>query len=412
MLDKPDVSRVLAGEARTGRTRRRVIIGAVIVGVALLAGGWFWWSAAGRTSATQYLSDLVKRGDIVVTLVATGTLQPTRQIDVSSTTAGTVASVDVDYNQSVVRGQALAHLDMRDLETQLARSQAMVEVQKASSLSAEASLADANAALKRASALAESNGVSQRDLDLAGTAVRRAEASAAAAHAQVLAAEADLRAARNDYDRGVIAAPIDGVVLSHQSSIRGRASARRRSAQPLFTVASDLRQLDLEVDIDEADVAQVAQGEHGEIYGRVVAGPTLHRHDPADPLGADGRRRGGELQGAGRGRQCVDLVLKPGMTATADIEIDRAVGVLTIPNAALRFSPSGDAKGPFAAVTPKSTITTVKAGDEQTVWVLDGGKAKPVPVVTGLTDGQRTQIVSGALKDGDVVITGNKAPLR
>jgi HlyD family secretion protein len=104
-----------------------------------------------------------------------------------------------------------------------------------------------------------------------------------------------------------------------------------------------------------------------------------------------------------------DLSLRPGMTATAEVEVDEALGVLTVPNAALRFSPNATApSGVFGGVVPRSTVQTAATG-EQTVWVLADGAPKAVQVTVGLSDGQRTQITGGTLKPGDLVISGTKA---
>ena len=408
MLDKAEVADVMKGEVRRGKTRRTTLIVGTIVAVAVLGiGGWMWWAASQRSPAESYTTEAAALGDIHVTLVATGTLQPRQQVDVSSTVSGTVASVDVDYNQKVSKGQALAHLDMRDLEVALSRARAMVDVQKAASLSAEANLADAKAALTRAEALAESNAISQRDVDLARTTVRRAAANAAAAAAQILAAEADLQSALNDYDRGEIVSPIDGVVLDINVE-PGQSYGATSLGQALFVVGSDLGQLDLEVDIDEADVAQVTQGDKASFT--VESSPNkpfdgVIRQIRSAPTVADGVVSYKALVAVDNPAG----LLKPGMTATADIAVDDAIGVLIVPNAALRFSPAATVSGPFASMLPKSTVE-VRPGDEQTVWVLADGKAKPVSVVAGMTDGQSTEISGGDLKPGDLVITGNKAP--
>ncbi|HWB43894.1 MAG TPA: efflux RND transporter periplasmic adaptor subunit [Hyphomicrobiaceae bacterium] len=408
MLQKLDIAGVLAQEERRGRTRRVLTIAGIVAGIAIvIAGGWLWWSASVRSSAESFATEAAIRGDIHVTLVTTGTLQPTQQVAVTSNVTGTVASVDVDYNQHVTRGQALAHLDMRDLEARQARAAAMVEVQKANGLVAAASLADARAALNRAETLGSGSGVSQRDIDMARTTVQRAEANVASAAAQLTAAQADLQTMRNDYARGTIAAPIDGVVLDINVD-PGQNIGTTALGQSLFTVAADLKQLNLEVEIDEADVARVAEGDEARFT--VEAAPDapfdgIIRQIRSAPTVADGVVNYKALI-------LVDnssMSLRPGMTATVEIAVDEALDVLTVPSAALRFSPNAGAPaGPFGGMIPRSTVETSMTG-EQTVWVLTDGKAAAVQVTAGLSDGQRTQILSGALKEGDLVISGTKA---
>lgn len=408
MLQKADVAEVLAAEAKRSRTSRTVLIAVAAAGLIVLAvGGWAWWSGTFRAPAAAFVTEPAAHGDIHVTLVATGTLQPTQQVGVVSTVSGTIASIDVDYNQSVVKGQALAHLDMSDLEARLARSLAMVDVQKANGLVAAASLADAEAALKRTEALASGSTVSQRDIDLARTAVQRAKANAASADAQLKGAQADLQTTRNDYAKGVITAPIDGIVLDINAD-PGEAIGTASLGTSLFSIVADLRRLDLEVDIDEADVARVSEADQASFT--VEASPDKPfegtiRQIRSAPTVSDGVVSYKALIAVDNAAR----LLRPGMTATADIAVDDAIGVLTVPNAALRFSPSATtASGVFASVVPKSTVETTASG-AQTVWVLAEGKATPVTVTAGLTDGQRTEITGGELKDGDLVITGNKA---
>src|SRR5690606_25598149 len=138
-----------------------------------------------------YLTDPVTRGDITVTLTASGTIEPTRSIPLSSLVSGTIVSVEVDYNDPVARNQVLARLDPADLEASRRRAVAAADVASANSDAARAGVDDARAALRRAEELDKNRNISSRDLELAGTALARAEAALAASQAQVRAAEAD-----------------------------------------------------------------------------------------------------------------------------------------------------------------------------------------------------------------------------
>ena len=309
----PDVAEVLAGESRRTRGRRFVvwgIVAALAVAAALL--GWWWFSGASQSTAKRYVTEAATRADIRETVVATGTLEPTGEAEVSSTISGTIASVDVDANDRVSKGQILARLEMGDLEAGLARAIAMVESQRANLLAAEANLADADAALKRTQALSAGQSVSVRELELAGTAAKRAQAQLAVAQAQLRGAEADLQGARNDYAKSCICSPIDGVVMEVNADV-GQSITTSSLGKSLFSIAEDLSRLDLLVDIDEADIGKVLAGRQRHLHGRGVAGPAVLRRDPADPLRAGGRRRGGELPRGAERRQC-----RPGASSGHD----------------------------------------------------------------------------------------------
>ena len=255
----PDVAEVLAGESRRARGRRVLtwIVVAALVAAAVLL-GWWWFSGASGNTARRYVTEPVTRADIRETVVATGTLEPTGVADVTSMISGTVASVNVDPNDRVSKGQILAQLGMGDFEAGLARAIAMAESQKASMLVAESNLEDAQAALLRTQALSLGQSVSVRELELAGTAAKRAQAQLAVAQAQLRGAEADLQSARNDYAKACICSPIDGVVLEADVNV-GQSITATSLGQPLFSIAEDLSKLELRVDIDEADIGRVQQ---------------------------------------------------------------------------------------------------------------------------------------------------------
>ena len=406
-LPKVDVAEVLATEVRHGRSRK-FVTGLIVVAavVAVLGAGLWAWSSLQAHSTNDFTTDQVTRGAVTATLVATGTLQATTQIAVSSLTTGTIASIDVDYNQTVIKGQALAHLKMDDLASRLRRAVAMVDLQSANRDVAAAALADANAALARAKGLTSGEIVSVRDIELAGTAAQRAEANLAAARAQLGAAEADLAGAQSDYAKGTIVSPIDGVVLdvnAHPGDTIGTAAV----LTSLFTIAADLRTLELDVDVDEADVAQVKVGD--KVVFTVEAAPDralsgIIRQVRSGPTVTDGVT-------SYKAAIAVDnrqLLLKPGMTATAEISTDEADNVLTVSNAALRFTPvATPSRGLFGSLAPQSTIEAPLGGQEH-VYVLHDGQLKVTNVTAGLSDGQRTAIVGGDLALGDFVVTGVK----
>ena len=392
MLQRADIASVLAAEGKRSRTSRFLFIGIGVVLAALAAAGiWFWLSASLRPTTADLQTEVVQRGDIHVTLTATGTLQPLHQAAVTSLTTGTIAAVVVDYNQPVTKGQLLATLDLRDIEAKLQRSLAMVDVQEANRAMANAAVVDAVAALARMQSLESGSVVSTKDVELAQSALRRAQATLEGADAQVKAAAADLLAIKTDYSKGTITSPIDGVVLDVNAEV-GSTIGAASLASPLFTIGSDLRLLDLEIDVDQADVTALAVGRKAQFT--VEAAPNHSftgtiRQVRLAPSITDGVVSYKAIVSV----ENPDLLLKPGMTATADVSLADATNVLSVPNAALRYRPEGVASSPVSG---------------QRVYVLENGALREVAIGTGLTDGQRTEVTSGDLKVGDTVVTGRK----
>ncbi|WP_193335072.1 efflux RND transporter periplasmic adaptor subunit [Devosia beringensis] len=404
----PDVAAVLAAENQRSAQRRRVTLIALVAVVLAAGGGWWWWTAGAATrSAQTYLTEAAAPADISVIVVATGTLEPTGEADVSSTLAGTIATVHVDANDKVSKGQVLARLAMGDLDARLAGAIAMVSSQEANLLVADTNRADAEAVLTRTQALSSGQSVSVRELELAASAAKRAQAQHAVAEAQLRAARADLQAVRNDYDKACICAPIDGVVLEANVNPGQAIITSAGLGQALFVLAEDLHRLSLEVDIDEADIGSVQQGDTASFAvetwpDRVFAG-TIRKilFAPNIVDGVVSYRAELDVDNA-------DMLLRPGMTATADIVVDNLDDVLSIPNAALRFSPEVAAGGSLmGGMMPTSSV--VSQSGERSVWLLRDGAPVEVKVTVGLTDGQRSAVSGDAIKAGDQVVVGTVA---
>lgn len=404
----PDVAQVLAEERqRIGRRRRVVWLALATIATAAALLGWWWFSGAPDRNAQSYVTEPATLADIRVVVVATGTLEPTGEADVSSTISGTIASVSAKPNDRVSKGQVLARLEMGDLDARLAGAIAVVSSQRANLLVADTNLADAEAALNRTKALSSGQSVSVRELELAASSVKRAQAQQALADAQLRAAQADLQAARNDYDKACICSPIDGVVL--ESDVNpGQTITSAGLGQPLFSLAEDLSQLDLQVDIDEADIGSVQENDTATFAVEAWPQRTFSgviREIRFAPLIVDGvvsYRAMLDVENS-------EMLLRPGMTATADIVVDEVQDVLSVPNAALRFSPTAsDGTNFLNGMMPTSSVVTPD-GSERTVWVLRDGELAEVAVTVGLTDGQRSEITGDTVKAGDLVVVGTAA---
>ncbi len=414
-----DVATLVESELheRSVSRRRRAIAGAV----ALLFVVAVWWLRSGDDDGSAaYRTRTVTSNRLVVTVNATGTLQPTNQVDVGSELSGIMESVAVDFNDRVTKGQVLARLDTVKLTAEVLQSKAELGAAEASLAERRASVVEAEAQMKRMSAVRETSGgrvPSQQDFDTAKATLSRAQAQVASAQAQI-----DLARAKLDFDstnlaKAEIRSPIDGVVLTRDVE-PGQTIAASLQAPKLFQLAEDLAQMDLEVDVDEADVGQVRQGQEAtfsvDAYPerRFPARITQLRFASETVNGVVTYKAVLQVANA-------DLALRPGMTATADIVVATVEKALLVPNEALRYEPpheERDGRGllqrllPFSRRFSSATPPVAPAGNKRTVYRLDDGRPVGTDILIGLTDGRSTEVVGGALEEGTEVIVDNAVP--
>jgi HlyD family secretion protein len=393
-----------------GHERRRWIAGGLVLALVAAA----WWKSGGDDDGVTWRTADVERGRLVVTVSATGTLQPTNQVDVGSELSGILASVEVDFNDHVERGQLLAQLDTSKLKAEALQSEASLGLATATLAERKASVVEAEARLSRLEAVRRASGgrmPSREDLDAATATVARARASVANGEAQIALARAKLDFDETNLQRSEIRSPIKGVVLTRDVE-PGQTIAASLQTPKLFTLAEDLAQMELEVDVDEADVGQVREGQ--EATFTVDAYP--ERSFPA---------RITQLRFASETVDNVvtykavlqvanaDLALRPGMTATAEIVTAVVENALLLPNEALRFVPprtEEDQRGllqklmPFGRRLGESERPAAPSGTTRTVWRLEGGTPVSVTVNVGLSDGSRTQITGGDLAEGAALV--------
>jgi len=415
----PEIAAVLGVAA--GRTRRQRLPPGLWLLVALVAGGVgsLFLRPDHGGEAVRYQTEEVRRGDLTVIVSATGKLEPTNQVDVGSELSGIVEAVFVEDNDRVKKGQVLARLDLSRLEDAVARSAANLAAVEAQVQQTQATVVEARGALARLLQVAELSGgkvPSGSELDTARANLQRAVANEASAQASVVQGRATLKSDQTNLFKGSIRAPIDGVVLARKVE-PGQTVAASLQAPVLFTLAEDLAQMELHVDVDEADVGQVDAGQPATFT--VDAYPK--RRYPAAILRVD--------YGAQTTNQVVtyravlqvenrDLSLRPGMTATAEITSASHPDVLLIPNAALRYSPPTGpppkAKGNglvgamvphFPRRAPPPRPPKANPDDRPRVWVLRAGQAVAVEVEVGLSNGQMTEVVGGPVQMGEAVIT-------
>lgn len=423
------------------------------------AAGLAWYFLGGGTArkGPSFVTEAARVGTLSVSVTANGTLQPTRSVNIGSELSGTVARVLVDVNDRVVRGQVLAELDTARLTDQTRRSRASVASAEARIAAAEATATEARGNLARMEEVSRLSGgkvPSRAELDTARAALERALADTNAARATLADAKAALSADETNLRKASIRSPIDGLVLT-RSVDPGNAVAASLQAVTLFTVAEDLTRMVLKVNVDEADVGQVRDGQSATFT--VSAWPDRRYPATITRVGYGATTKDNVVTYVTElevGNQ--DLSLRPGMTATATITATERRDVLLVPNAALRFTPllegaaapsgsgasgsgasagsaSGGAPGTASGAGNGSAANGAKAGGAsgggivsrlmprppigggrraggasgggaRQVWVLRDGAPVAVAITPGLSDGRFTEVRGGDLKAGDPVI--------
>ena len=413
----PDLAAILAASRGTRRRSRLLVwpLALVLLGGAI--GGAYMYMQDGDPAFT-YATQPVKRGDLSVIVTATGSVQPTDQVDISSELSGTVRKVSVTYNSPVKAGDVLAELDTNKLQADVQSARAKLASARANVVKAKAEMGSSKTQLDRLTSLVTNRISSQQELDTAQYAYDSARATVEINESTVLSSEADLRLAEVNLAKARIISPIDGVVLTRDVD-PGQTVASSLSAPVLFTIAGDLRRMELQVSVDEADVGQVREGQRATFS--VDAYP-----DRTFPAVIQAVRFASETVSNVVTYKAIlsvdnqDMLLRPGMTATADITVEAVSDTLLVPNAALRYSPqatrsrqSGNMLSRlFSPPRPpgggrnRDGQTSEATAGTRPVFVLRDNAPQRVMLETGPTDGQFTIVKSGELQEGDELITG------
>lgn len=389
---------------------------------------WHWWIFAfllfavllylivpfggGSESNVSYKTIPVSRGNLTLTVTATGTLQPLNQVEVGSELSGTIASVEVDYNDEVKVEQVLARLDTTALRSRIAEGKASLQQARAMVEEARATELEKRAALNRCKELAKKQLCSPNDQDTAEAAYARAKAVVSSARAQVAMAQAILDGHETNLKKAIIRSPINGIVLDRKVE-PGQTVAASLQTPELFTLAEDLTRMELIVAVDEADIGQVSNGQ--EAAFSVDAYPdksfrakiTQIRHAPQTIEGVVSYETVLAVENP-------DELLLPGMTATAEITTRHLQNALLIPNAALRYSPpiteaqakrGGTLLGRLFRRPSRREGPAVGEGRERKVWILHQGTPEAVDIIIGASDGMMTEVIEGPLEPGMPLIT-------
>jgi HlyD family secretion protein len=380
-------------------TRTRTRTAGLLAGLAVLAAGIAVCGGSGDGAAPAFETAPAERGRLEARVTATGTLSPLVEVQVGSQVSGRIQELLVDFNDPVTRGQVIARIDPRLFETEVARARANLTAAEAAVARAAADLTDARLRNERAAGLYARGMGARADADTALAAFEAARAAQRSAEAAREQARAALAQAETNLGYTTIVSPIDGVVISRDVDL-GQTVAASFQTPTLFTIAEDLRKMEVHTHVAEADV------------GRLRAGMPVAFGVDAWP----GERFAGVVKEVRYAPETVqnvvtydavvsvdngDLKLRPGMTAEVVFLVEARDDALQVPNAALRFVPPDDL---LAAAEPPPEDGAGAAS--RVLWVLDGGEPRPVRVRVGISDGRSTEVTDGPLAPGDRVITG------
>lgn len=379
--------------------------------VILIAFGMFF---LGNGEETEYQTVVIGRSTIRSSVSATGTLSALVTVEVGTQLSGQISELHADFNSEVAKGQLIARIDPATFENRVEQAEAELAIAEASVIQAQASvaeseatLAEAKRVLKRLEELRQRGTVSVAQLDTAMTEVEKAEARRTSAKAQVTTAkaqvkqrQASLSSAWVDLERTYIRSPVDGVVIGRDVDL-GQTVAASLQAPILFTIARDLSKMQLEVNVDEADIGQIEEGLRVKFdvdaYSTRKFSGSVEQIRKA-PLIEQNVVTYIIIVSADN----ADQKLLPGMTANVEIIVTERENVLTLPNRALRFRPPADVLASFEL----SRLRSASEGTTQArVWTMDNGKLSPAVITLGITDGRSTEIIEGLDEGQEIILT-------
>ena len=397
----------------------------LIVAVVVVGTGGYLYFTNSSSKEIRYRTEKVSRGDIVLQVRATGTINPLQTVQVGSQVSGIIQKIFVDFNSQVKKGDVIAQIDSTFLYASVKEVQASLE-------RARAQMNNNQRTFSRTSDLFNKNLVSQADLDAA-------KAAYEASSADFKQAEASLDRARVNLRYALIRAPIDGVVISRDVDV-GQTVAASFQTPKMFSIANDLKRMQVEASVDEADIGQVKSGQ--EVTFTVDAYPEEKFRGSVTQI----RLAPVTVQNVVTYTVVIevpnpDLKLRPGMTATVSILVDKRDGALRVPTLALRFQPPPEVLDKLSQDTSdgekEQKVAERKMGSQggqrrpsegwkrkrekdesqnrgqspvkkTQLWILEGGKnLKPITVSTGINDNRYVEIIGDELKEGDEVIIGS-----
>jgi HlyD family secretion protein len=438
--------------------KKVIIIGAVILVVIVCVIVGLKVFGRGNNNKAKYRTEAVDRGDLEALVTTSGTLNPVTTVEIGSQVSGKIDKLYADFNSHVKEGQLLAEIDQSQFLTKLKQNEANYQSTVASLAKAKVTLENTKKKYDRALSLFQKTLISYEEKDAAETEFYNNQAELQASQARLEQAKSSLDSSKVDLTYTVIKSPIDGVVISRNVNV-GQTVAASFQAPVLFKIANDLTQMQVECSVDEADIGKVKEGQNVRFTvdaypeERFIGTVRQVRYSPEVVQNVVTYTTVVEVKNP-------ELKLMPGMTATVSIIAGEAKNALRVPNSALRFNPNLSAeemkkigesmRQEFAARTgeraggsnqqnQQSRASRSEGSSSQRqggqrpsggegqqsfmmggsggsgsqmkrisrVWIEDAnGKLKPVFLRAGVTDNNFTQVVSGDLKEGQLVIIG------
>ncbi|MBI5637117.1 MAG: efflux RND transporter periplasmic adaptor subunit [Nitrospinae bacterium] len=374
---------------------------ALIIGIIALlaAGGGYYAYHQRETGEQEYKTATAERGPLRSAVSATGTVNPVMSVLVGTQVSGRISALHADFNSLVKQGELLAEIDPTAFEAQLEQATASLAVAVAARERAGASLHDAERSRRRTKELFDAQAVSRGDLDQAETNLELARANLNSAKATCQQAEAAVAVALTNLRYTKIHSPVDGTVVSRNVDV-GQTVAASFTTPTLFNIARDLKQMQIDTSVNEADIGRVKTGQPVEFtvdaYSDMVFKGTVHQIRIAPAV----------VQNVVTYDVVVrvdnpELKLKPGMTANVGIIIETRDAALKVPNGALRFKPKTAGKE-----NKKENPPPIHGSG---VWILAGDAPRRIAVQTGIGDGSYTEVTSPELKEGMEIIVDTLA---
>lgn len=395
----------------------------LVIAILVLAGtGYGFWRWGNSPKESSYVTVPVQRGNVTQVVSSTGTLQAVVTVLVGSQVSGTIDKLFADFNSKVKAGQVVAQLNQDKFKAAVDQARANLLAAQSNFEKAKVTVSDSLRTLERNRELRKRDIMAQSELDAAQTAYDAAVAQLEVNKAQIAQAQAALNQASVDLNNTVIHSPVDGIVISRSVDV-GQTVAASLQAPTLFTIANDLAKMEVHTNVDEADVGNVTEGQ--EVTFTVDAFPARRF-----------RGRVHQVRNAPMVVQNVvtydavvridnkELLLKPGMTANVQFLVNRREDVLTIPNMAIRFKPADQKNEAQELLRQEQSRAAPTVGARKTsrspggaggggrggrrisIYLLRNGQAEPVEVQLGITDGSKTELRDGELKENDPVIIG------
>jgi HlyD family secretion protein len=393
----------------------------IVLIILLLAGGYYYFFINGtkKEELTTYNTKKVTKGDLSVVVSATGILNPTNSVEIGVEVSGTIKEIYVDFNDNVEIGQLLAILDTRKLQSEVDGQTANLGISKANLKESEVNLRNKKTVYDRTLKMYNSSGgkyPSINELDDTKFAYESAVSAFEASKAKVEQSSFSLNTAKQNLDKAYVKSSIKGIVLNRAVEV-GQTLAASMNAPKLFTLAKDLTQMDLIISIDESDVADIKKDLDVTFTVDAYANKTFKgkiKQVRLNPVTVNGVVTYETVVGVSN----EELLLRPGMTATAQIITKQSIDKLIIPNTALRFKPKIQTEQKASTMNfvqpprqPQGGIMTKDLAKKEftPVFILENNQPKRVMVKVLDTDGKSTTVESNELKVDDELIISQKS---